>query len=144
MKSFLIALFVIALFGCFEQEDFCKEEKGLIRFLEPIDSVAYFRVKDLVFFTWDTLFVVSGPTIDNEVQSIIGVNYDKVIKDGEVNYYFMREGSIILDFSTYCTLNLELCNNKNWTSYSPRDSLKLNCSQVGLNKTYEIHPLTND
>lgn len=118
-------LLLFCFFSCFGNQGDCKKEMLLLNGLKSHDSLLFFQAKELSNLAWDSLFVISGPTFDDEVERIIGVNYNKIIEDGEFRYIFTKDKAIVTEFSTHCALNLHIQSRVNWTSYAPNDSFVL-------------------
>lgn len=71
------------------------------------DTVYSIPLASLTDFEWDTLYVISGPTVDNEAGDIIGMDdYKKIIPDNSRQYIFIKDNKIVKEYSSYCNLNL--------------------------------------
>lgn len=70
------------------------------------DSVYTISLASLTDFKWDLLYVIDGPTVDNEVEDLIGITYKEVIRDKRRQYIFIRGNQIVQEYSSYCDLNL--------------------------------------
>jgi len=70
------------------------------------DTVYAIPLASLTDFEWDTLYVISGPTVDNEAGDIIGIDYKKIIPDNSRQYIFIKGNEIVKEYSSYCNINL--------------------------------------
>ena len=70
------------------------------------DSVYTVSLASLTDFTWDNLYVIEGPTIDDEVEEFIGISYKKVVQDNRRQYIFIKGNEVVKEYSSYCDLNL--------------------------------------
>jgi len=70
------------------------------------DSVYTTPLASLTSFEWEVLYVISGPTVDNEVEELIGISYEEVIQDGERQYIFINDDQIVKEYSSHCDINL--------------------------------------
>ncbi len=71
------------------------------------DSTYTIPLASLTDFEWDALYVISGPTVDNEAGDIIGrKDYKKIIPDNSRQYIFIKNNKIVQEYSSYCNLNL--------------------------------------
>jgi len=71
-----------------------------------VDTSYYISLDSLTNFEWDNLYVIGGPTVDNEVEEFIGISYKKVIQDNKRQFIFTKNQKIIKEYSSYCDLNL--------------------------------------
>lgn len=70
------------------------------------DSIYTVSLASFTDFKWEALYVVEGPTIDDEVEEFIGISYKKVIHDNRRQYIFVLKNQIVEEYSSYCNLNL--------------------------------------
>jgi hypothetical protein len=77
--------------------------KGLC---QTTDSIYMIPIASLTDFKWDELYVISGPTVDDEAEEIIGIDYKGIILDNRRQYIFIKDGKIIKEDCSFCDVTL--------------------------------------
>jgi hypothetical protein len=102
--KFLVLAFIFC--SC----DYCQEcnniESNIKGICVKTDSLYTISLSSLTSFEWDILYVIQGPTIDDEVDKFIGIRYNKVIQDNRRQYIYVKGNMIVKEYSSYCDFNL--------------------------------------
>ncbi|KAB1061473.1 hypothetical protein [Salibacter halophilus] len=107
IKSLTVIGLLIFLSSCSNTQRCNELEQKIIDICVKKDSTYTIPLASLTNFEWDTLYVISGPTVDNEAGDIIGIDdYKKLIPDGSRQYIFIKRNKIVKEYSSYCSLNL--------------------------------------
>lgn len=103
----ILSIIVIAFFASCTNFQECNDiELKMKEICVDTDTVYTISLASITNFEWDTLYVIGGPTIDNEVEQFIKVSYKNVIQDNRRQYIFVKGNEIVKEYSSYCTLNL--------------------------------------
>ena len=129
MIRMLSIIGLVLLFGsCSNFQDCNDIESKIKEKCVKTDSLYTIPLASLTTFDWDILYVIGGPTVDNEVEDFIGVSYKKVIPDNRRQYIFVKDREIVKEYSSYCNPNLlELPSYTSGTKY-------LNSSRIRVQK----------
>lgn len=94
MKSGIIGVIVCSLLccGCAHEVDIESAMLESVTKWETWTDVT--RILDKYCDVWDSVLVVGGPTIDDELDEILGVRVEEMLQDGESGYYFFHQSSI--------------------------------------------------
>lgn len=107
MNRFLNIIGLLAFLSSCSNTQRCNElEEKIMNVCAETDSTYTIPLASLTDFEWDTLYVISGPTVDNEAGDFIGMDYEKTIPDNSRQYIFVENGKVVKEYSSYCTLNL--------------------------------------
>lgn len=103
----LLSIIIIIFFSSCSNFQECNDiELKIKEICIKTDSVYIIPLASLTNFEWDVLYVIGGPTIDNEVEEFIGIGYKKTIQDNRRQYIFIKDNQIVKEYSSYCNLNL--------------------------------------
>jgi hypothetical protein len=94
MKSGFIGVIVCSLvcYGCARETNI---ESSILESVPKWDAWTDVTKRlDEYCDEWDSMIVVGGPTIDNELAEILGVPIHGCLQDGEHGYYFFYESRI--------------------------------------------------
>jgi len=109
MIRLLTFIGLVSLLGSCSNTQKCNElEQKIMDICVKKDSTYTIPLASLTGFKWDTLYVISGPTVDNEAGDIIGMDYKKIIPDNSRQYIFIKNGKIVEEYTSYCSLNLSI------------------------------------
>lgn len=109
MNRFFTIIGLVSLLSSCSDAQKCNElERTVMDICVKTDSIYAITLGSLTDFEWDTLYVISGPTVDNEAGDIMGMDYKKIIPDNSRQYIFIKDGKIIEEYSSYCNLNLSI------------------------------------
>ncbi len=104
----ILSVIVIAFFVSCSNFQECNDIELKIKDIcVESDTVYTIPLTSLTNFEWDTLYVIAGPTVDNEAGDIIGrKDYKKIIPDGRRQYILVKGNEIVKEYSSFCNLNL--------------------------------------
>lgn len=105
-KIFATILIALVFCSCSDFQECNYMELKLKEACVETDSIYTVSLASFTDFKWDALYVIEGPTIDNEVEEFIGISYKKVIQDSRRQYIFVLKNQIVEEYSSYCNLNL--------------------------------------
>jgi hypothetical protein len=94
MQSGIIGVIVCSLFcyGCAQETNI---ESSMLESVTKWESwTDVTKSLDKYCDEWDSVLVVWGPTIDDELDEILGVYVQDMLQDGESGYYFFHQSSI--------------------------------------------------
>ena len=131
MIRLLTVIGLVALLSSCSNTQKCNElEQKIMDVCVKTDSTYTVTLCSLTDFEWDTLYVIGGPTVDNEAGDIIGMDdYKKIIPDGRRQYVFIKGNEIVKEYSSYCDLILP---KSKLSSYTGRKYS--NTSQIQVQK----------
>lgn len=124
----LLSVITVVFFSSCSHTQKCNElEQKIMDICVQADSTYTISLVSLTDFEWDTLYVISGPTIDNEAGDVIEIkDYKKIIPDKSRQYVFVKDNKIVKEYTSYCNLNLSKTSSYTIShKYSNSASLKV-------------------
>ena len=107
MIRFLSFIVVVHFYSCSNTQKCNELEQRIMDICVKTDTTYTIPLASLTDFEWDTLYVISGPTVDNEAGDIMErIDYKKIIPDGSRQYIFIKGNKIMKEYSSFCNLNL--------------------------------------
>lgn len=145
MTRLLTVLGVIAFISSCSDFQKCNDiELKIKEICVETDSLYTIPLTSLTNFDWDVLYVVGGPTVDDEVEDFIGVSYKKVIQDNRRQYIFIKDGQIVKEYSSYCDINLlEFPSYTIGTKYVNTSRIQIQKKKGGEHFIYRIEKAQN-
>jgi hypothetical protein len=123
MKSEIIGVIVCSLFcyGCAQETNI---ESSMLESVPKWDTwTDVTKSLNKYCDEWDSVIVVAGPTIDDELDEILGVHVQEMLQDGERGYYFLHQSSIRRVVVTSERKVWWMSAERNWVSIHRGDTL---------------------
>ncbi len=108
MNRILTVIGLIVFLGSCSTPECNEFEQKIMDICLKEDTTYIITLGSLTEFEWDTLYVIGGPTVDNEAGDIIGLEYKKLVPDDRRQYIFTKDRKIVKEYSSYCMLNLSV------------------------------------
>ena len=107
MIRFLSIIAIVLFYSCSNSQECNEVEKRIMDICVKTDSIYSVPLASLTDFEWDILYVISGPTVDNEAGDNIGrSDYKKIIPDNTQQYIFVKDDKVVKEYSSYCNCSL--------------------------------------
>ncbi len=108
MNRILTVIGLIVFLGSCSTPECNEFEQKIMDICLKEDTTYIITLGSLTEFEWDTLYVIGGPTVDNEAGDIIGLEYKKLVPDDRRQYIFIKDRKIVKEYSSYCIFDLTL------------------------------------